>query len=955
MPKDATGNVTVKITGQADQTVIIGGGKGVLVVENLKVGSYDVSVVYNGDGKYLTSNNATKFAVKPVNTTPEDIGIEDTGNGTIVITVPENATGNVTVIINNQTVVVNVTNGTAVVNLTNLTNVTPGEYNVTIIYSGDENNTNVTINKTVTIPKHATPISVEVTDIKVGDVETVVVNVPEGATGNVTITIDGETYTSAIENGRAIFNVENLLNGTKTIVVNYMGDKNFTNNNTLGKFTVSKRDSTVTISVADISVGDNAVISVKVPANATGYVVVEINDVQYAVNLTEGEGSIEIEGLSQGIYDIKAIYLGDDQYLESENATTVKVDKVPSDVEAAADDITVGEKAIIEINLPSDATGVAVVTIDGKDYNVTIGGGKGVLVVPGLKVGSYDVSVKYNGDKKYIPSSSKTAFTVKPVNTTADDVKVTDNGNGTVVITVPENATGNVTVIIDGKNYTANVTNGTAVVDLGNSTPGEHNITVIYSGDENHTAIEVNKTITIPKYETPISIDVKDAKVGETVTVTVSVPGDSTGKVKVEIDGKTYTADVKDGKAVVEVKDLLSGNKTVTATYVGDKNYLENTTTATFEVSKNKAEIKVTAEENVVKVEVTPADATGYVIVNVDGVDYGINITNGESSVEIPDLKGGDYTVKATYLGDEKYLEAVDETEMSIAKDPNMNVTIKDTGDGGADVTVTLPDDATGNITVNIDGKNYTVPAKGGENTIHIPDLGNGEHTANVTYSGDDKYDGQSVEKTFNTTKKSIATILVVDPTFSRQATDYYAGERGDMFYGVLMDTNGNVLPNKTVQIAVNGPIYNVTTDEHGRAGLMVNLMNANIYTYALFFAGDDTYNASHIASSKLTVFKKKTTLAASNVQFKKSTKTKVVQVTLKTVKNPFDGKTYLKSGKKITLKVNGKTYKAKINKKGVATFKVKLTKKGKYVAKIKFAGDKTYEASSKNIKITIK
>ena len=83
--------------------------------------------------------------------------------------------------------------------------------------------------------------------------------------------------------------------------------------------------------------------------------------------------------------------------------------------------------------------------------------------------------------------------------------------------------------------------------------------------------------------------------------------------------------------------------------------------------------------------------------------------------------------------------------------------------------------------------------------------------------------------------------------------------------------------------------------------------------------------------------------------------KTKTVSVTLKTIKSARDGKTYLKAGKKVTLKVGGKTYTAKINKNGVAKFAIKLTKKGKYTAKIKFAGDKTYKACSKSIKITIK
>jgi len=136
---------------------------------------------------------------------------------------------------------------------------------------------------------------------------------------------------------------------------------------------------------------------------------------------------------------------------------------------------------------------------------------------------------------------------------------------------------------------------------------------------------------------------------------------------------------------------------------------------------------------------------------------------------------------------------------------------------------------------------------------------------------------------------------------------------------------------------------------------VQINLMNANIYTYAIFFQGDGTYKASHMASSKLTVVKKSTSIQASNQKFKASAKTKVVKVTLKTVKNPFDGKTYLKTGKKLTLKVDGKTYKAKIDKNGVAKFKVQITKKGKYTAKVSFAGDNTYEASSAKIKITIK
>ena len=256
-----------------------------------------------------------------------------------------------------------------------------------------------------------------------------------------------------------------------------------------------------------------------------------------------------------------------------------------------------------------------------------------------------------------------------------------------------------------------------------------------------------------------------------------------------------------------------------------------------------------------------------------------------------------------------------------------------------------------GNETLNVttdDGGAFTVQAK--DNSV-----------VDLAFAGNKDFKKSSASikleniTSANTTVVKKDAVINVDSTFTRNATDYFAEERGGFFYATLTDIDGNPLVNKTVQIAVNGPIYNVTTDDQGRAGLQVNLAVANVYTYALSFSGDDEYNAAPLASSKLTVITKKTTISASSKTFKATAKTKKVTVTLKTIKNAFDGKTYLKTGKKLTLKVNGKTYTAKTGANGVAKFLIKLTKKGKFNAKIKFAGDKTYSASSKSIKITIK
>ena len=136
---------------------------------------------------------------------------------------------------------------------------------------------------------------------------------------------------------------------------------------------------------------------------------------------------------------------------------------------------------------------------------------------------------------------------------------------------------------------------------------------------------------------------------------------------------------------------------------------------------------------------------------------------------------------------------------------------------------------------------------------------------------------------------------------------------------------------------------------------VQINLRDANRLTFAVTFLGDDEYNAT-MSVYLITIVKKPVTITAAAKTYKATAKTKKYTVTLKTIKgSSADGKTYFAAGKKVTLKLNGKTYTAKTNAKGQATFSLKITKKGKYQATIKFAGDKTYESATQKATITIK
>jgi hypothetical protein len=186
-------------------------------------------------------------------------------------------------------------------------------------------------------------------------------------------------------------------------------------------------------------------------------------------------------------------------------------------------------------------------------------------------------------------------------------------------------------------------------------------------------------------------------------------------------------------------------------------------------------------------------------------------------------------------------------------------------------------------------------------------------------------------------------------------AVDSKAGEVGQTTSFKLTDSNGNPIVNATVKFAYKTVILNRTTDENGIVFIGINTQVAQEALCAMSYLGDEKYNATFVAFS-FDIQKKPITLSASSKTYKASAKSKKYTVTIKTEKcNSNDGKVYLSAGKKITMKINGKTYTAKTNSKGQATFNIKITKKGRYSATVKFAGDKTYDSASKKVKITIK
>ena len=320
-------------------------------------------------------------------------------------------------------------------------------------------------------------------------------------------------------------------------------------------------------------------------------------------------------------------------------------------------------------------------------------------------------------------------------------------------------------------------------------------------------------------------------------------------------------------------------------------------------------------------------------------------------------LPVGTYNVTAIFLPNRNYNEAENTTDLTVVYNTDVLFIVDVTAPkniGDKTLVYIMALDKYGNIMPNI--KVTIVLDDNQEVNMTLDDYAAAQISFDNLVAGNHKLvfitnaTGNMTNQTYDfdvVLPRINVTITAEDITVTTVNTAL-DGKVGKYFTATLKDELGNVLVNKTVLISIDNEKYNVTTNEDGVAQLQLNIAKGNVYTCAIAFLGDDAYNGV-FDIAKVTVNKQTAKLTTKSASYKAKAKTKKITATFKSAK----GKAL--KNKKITFKVNGKTYTAKTNSKGVATAKVKITKKGKFTFTAKFAGDDTYKALSKKGKLTIK
>ena len=567
---------------------------------------------------------------------------------------------------------------------------------------------------------------------------------------------------------------------------------------------------------------------------------------------------------------------------------------------------------------------------------------------------------------------------------------------------------------INGQTFTGKTdSDGIASINTGTIPAGNYNAYISFAGDKSYKSTNLTKQVKVIKSNTSLEattllFDYEDSKILPIKLLDPRGNGISERNVYLTImkyDGDTiYPSAItnEDGIANFDLSVLDAGLWIVFGNFTGDDVYEASNFTDKFvavkyltstiieDIPNSSIGLPIVIHSSVISANGLYVNAGNIHFYVDNNLFYSIDLKNwdynsvhmvntnnktlmkikmdsdGDISVEYIPSSSGKHVLKAVYDGTDYYKGSESSIDFTVGEDSSGSddKTDKQIYVNNADIDLQASGNAV-NITLT-DGKGKAIPnAKikivlnkissnlntdnNGKAFVKV----NPNSTLKVVYVDSN---GASVSASIVNTvldtvymeRNRTATKIIYQNMTTTSVNSKVDGRIGKDFEVTLLNNKGKALANKTVYIGFNGRVYERQTDEYGGAKLQINLGYEGSYTFAIAFLGDDNYTGSfEVAIIK--VNKQAPKLTATSKTYKTSTKTKSLSATFKSANgNPI-------SGKKISFTVNGKTYTATTNAKGIATVNVSLNNKGTYSFTAKYAGDGMYKATSASGKLTIK
>ena len=604
------------------------------MIEGLSAGSYTANVTFPENSTYLAYPNSIAFKVLKkeceMNITVEGRQIRVTlsadATGFVIFQLKKVETGNMSIAngttpLNQQNVAI--VNGKAILNVSEQF---VGNYNVTVNYPGDESYAAVSKSVIAAFAMLLSAVNITV-DVNEDD-GMLTVNAPDNLDGDITVEINGKIFT----NQRTI-DLRQFNPGNYTYTLQYTGDATYSPSIEYGNITLTKTTLNINVTADDMVYGKTQSITAVVADN-------QVSSVEFAVffedNLIEnatspvnnGVATCEFSSPKVGTYRVNVKYLGDKDYYTSTSQDYLF--KVAPSI-TFSPDVIIGDDGLITMELGAGTEGDIFVFVDTKRIGMSaIFDGEFSYALPTTKmtVGNHTLTFTYDGSSfdenifsywdnitdSYKPIEYMFTITQKQTdtNTRSDNdnlFSVTLKDSKGQVLT---DATGNVSFTIVNQ-YTqetvtvvAEIKNGIASIDISRFKDGSYTITWHYAGDENHTAITKEFTLTIIHKASRIAA--ADASTLYTVAKTYSVTvytGDGSplagASVKFLINGKLYRTVTTNSNGVASVS-ISQNPGSYKLTVQADKVSVTKKLTVKHIVSLAKVKVKRSAKKLVIKV-----------------------------------------------------------------------------------------------------------------------------------------------------------------------------------------------------------------------------------------------------------------------------------------------------------------------------------------------------------------
>ena len=724
------GPVIVKVTDKDNNTVDVTIVDDVIVLpENIDAGIYNVVVTTNVTSNY---NNATAYGWINVTKANSTINFNDSE-------VPYNVTANIPLDVVNATevtVVVTDSKGNEVdANVTVgpdatyilIDNLPVGNYtvNVTTVPDGNHNPSSAVANLTV-VPAPSV-VNVGHTEIVYNSTANVTVSVINGTVdeSNVEIYKDGQkVIPDSLEIIGDLIYVSGLDVGNYTVNVTCSVDGNHTPSSAAGWINVIRADSALLFNNTTSVYGNEITVPVSTE-NATGIIVTIVDEEGNLIPFSVDGNNITLPGdLDVGIYYVNITTNVTGNYNNATSTGWINITPGTIIANITVDDVTYPDHPVAVVYASVD--GNYTVTVEGKQYPVEVINGTGSVDIDKLPKGNYTAYL--TGDiPNYYPVSEEDNFTVKPADpdlkANVSDETPRFGENITVSHELPDDATGNITYYVDGVPAVTLPVNETFTFTP--ETPGIHNITIHYNGDDKYTPDEVNLTVDVVNYLTIVVDDVY-YPTHPIAYVTADYDGNYTIKIYPDessseilsasanpiLRAGQFTLDVEiiNGSASVDLGLLAVGDymSEIYGELPGIKTYGDEDPFKVLAVSPNLdanvSNSTPTYGDEVTVTPVLPDDATGNVTYIVDGENMGTLPVN-ESLTFIPKSEG-EHVIEIIYNGDGNYTpDSVNKT-IHVNKPDSDKEIIPDDSNKPAEVTpeenATVKSDAVEENTVSV-------------------------------------------------------------------------------------------------------------------------------------------------------------------------------------------------------------------------------------------------------------